>query len=653
MSISYRPEIDGLRAVAVMPVVLYHAGYGLFGGGFAGVDVFFVISGYLITSIILSDLKEGRFSLLRFYERRARRILPALFLVMACTIPFAWMWMWPDRAQLFAQSLIAVSLFVSNFYFFANSDYFDVSTEEMPLIHTWSLAVEEQFYLLFPLFLMIAWRFGRRPVVVLISAIALASLALAQFGGNLRFAPPYLEENLAFTAVPTWGFYLPPTRAWELMAGCLAAFALENRAIGDTGGPALRQGLSLMGLALIAVAVFGFTSTTPFPSLYTLAPVVGALLIILFAMPGTVTHRLLSMRAMVGIGLISYSIYLWHVPVFTMARIAALKNPEPETYAALILLTLGLAYLSWRIVERPFRDRGVISRRTVAAAAVACVVAFCTAGHAGNATGGFAERFGPEFAAASTQMSEAKAAIRRIHDANMCYYYSGKPGLESLGGFLRDWPCGQHSAAGAHPTPLIFVGDSHAADKAAAARLAGLGVGEMTGGGCSLDPDLMGDICERQFGRLREWLEAQPARHALILNNRFLKNEVTDAAIARTIAYWRSFPADLVLMTSMPEFRGLPLQIRDRAYVVDTSFALGSESPRIFAAMRTAGIPVINTRALFCDIAPACAPVLPDGRLLLIDYAHMSIPGAEQFGRRLVKALTEIDPRYTGRAAGE
>ena len=160
----YRAEIDGLRALAVLPVILFHAGFELFSGGFVGVDVFFVISGYLITTIIIDDIENNRFSIVNFYERRARRILPALFFVMLVCIPFAWMWMLPEQMKDFSQSFVAVALFASNILFWQESDYFDAASEEKPLLHTWSLAVEEQYYLLFPIFLLLAWRFGRNKV---------------------------------------------------------------------------------------------------------------------------------------------------------------------------------------------------------------------------------------------------------------------------------------------------------------------------------------------------------------------------------------------------------------------------------------------------------------------------------------------------------
>ena len=171
----YRPEIDGLRALAVVPVILFHAGFELFSGGFVGVDVFFVISGYLITSLLIEDIENKRFSILHFYERRARRILPALFFVMLVCIPFAWMWMLPSQMKDFSQSLVAVSLFASNILFWRESGYFAATSEEKPLLHTWSLAVEEQYYVLFPIFLILAWRFGKNRVFWMIFVMAAIS----------------------------------------------------------------------------------------------------------------------------------------------------------------------------------------------------------------------------------------------------------------------------------------------------------------------------------------------------------------------------------------------------------------------------------------------------------------------------------------------
>ncbi|MBW7922100.1 MAG: acyltransferase [Rubellimicrobium sp.] len=332
----YRREIDGLRAVAVLPVILYHAGVTLFGGGYVGVDVFFVISGYLITTILIGDLERGHLSIAHFYERRARRILPALFPVMLACIPFAYMWMLPQELKNFAKSLVAVTLFGSNMLFWREDGYFAPAAEMKPLLHTWSLAVEEQYYLLFPLFLLLVWKLGRRRVFWIVCAIAAASLLLSEWGWRHK---------------PVANFYFAPTRAWELLAGSICAFVSFGRAQRSSNL------LSAAGLLLILAAVFVYDDATPFPSLYALAPVIGSVLIILFAADETWVARLLSLRPFVGIGLISYSAYLWHQPLFAFARLRSLTTPAPWLMAALALLSLALAWASWRYIEQPFRNR--------------------------------------------------------------------------------------------------------------------------------------------------------------------------------------------------------------------------------------------------------------------------------------------------------
>ena len=258
----YRREIDGLRVLAVLPVILYHAGFETLSGGFVGVDVFFVISGYLITTIILAELEQGKFSIVNFYERRARRILPALFLVMLVCIPAAWFWLLPSDMKNFSQSLVSVSFFVSNILFWHQSGYFDASAELKPLLHTWSLAVEEQYYVICPLFLMLFWRLGKRWILVALGLVFVASLALAQW---------------AAYAKPAAAFFLLPTRVWELLIGAFAAFYLSKanrkefgKAAGEFGG--------WLGVALILYAVFAFSKATPFPGFYALVPALGTVL---------------------------------------------------------------------------------------------------------------------------------------------------------------------------------------------------------------------------------------------------------------------------------------------------------------------------------------------------------------------------------------
>ena len=296
----YRAEIDGLRAFAVIPVILFHAGFSSFSGGFVGVDVFFVISGYLITSIIVLDLQQGKFSVLNFYERRARRILPALFCVLISCLPLAWLVLYPRDLKEFSDSLIAVAVFASNIYFWRSSSYFDTASELKPLLHTWSLAVEEQYYTIVPIILIIAWRCGRRWIGLGL-AIAVLSLLMAQWGSH---------------NAPSLTFYLLPTRFWELLLGAAVAYYFTSMRPGEEINARLRQVGSAIGLCCIMYSIVFFDKQTPFPSFYTLIPTVGAVLIISYANNQTLVGRLLSNKLMVGIGLISYSAYLWHQPIF-------------------------------------------------------------------------------------------------------------------------------------------------------------------------------------------------------------------------------------------------------------------------------------------------------------------------------------------------
>lgn len=334
---NYRAEIDGLRAVAVLPVIAYHAGLGLFSGGFAGVDVFFVLSGYLITTILLEDLARDRFSLTDFYIRRARRLLPALTVVVVACVPFAWMWMGPAAFDSFARSLLAVGLFSSNILFWQEGGYFATAAEAKPLLHTWSLAVEEQYYLLFPPLLALLWRRARRHLFLIITLLALCSFALALISVGPR---------------PEAAFYLAPTRAWELLAGSLAALLARHH----PGAP--REAPAALGVVMIFMALLFYDAQTPFPSAWTLLPVIGTVLVIRYAQAGTATAWVLSCRPLVGIGLISYSAYLWHQPLFAFARLRSLDAPAPWLMALLAVAALGLAWLTWRFVEQPFRRPG-------------------------------------------------------------------------------------------------------------------------------------------------------------------------------------------------------------------------------------------------------------------------------------------------------
>lgn len=450
----YRREIDGLRALALLPVMLFHAGFETFSGGYVGVDVFFVISGYLITSIVLRSLDEGRFSVVEFYERRMRRILPALFLVLFVTFPFAWAWLLPSDMDRYSAALASVSLFASNILFWRGSGYFDAASELKPLLHTWSLAVEEQFYVLYPLLLLLVWSRGRKTFAWILGIGALISFALAEWAAPMR---------------PSFTFYLLPTRAWELALGALTALHLARYPL-PSGGSHVRAAAGLLGLALIAFSVVAYDARTPFPGRLALAPTLGAVLIICFADGRTWTGRLLGSRLLVGVGLVSYSGYLWHQPLLALARHRSLGHVEWPLAAGLIVASLALAALSWKYVEKPFRDRGRIARSHVFAFAAAGSVVFLVVGLAGHRTDGFAFRLPADQHRFLARYDNNLPALA-FHMRELTHRFRDDCNFYDLGAELRGQPlrkprpgiassCYTRDPARAHA--VFLWGDSHA-----------------------------------------------------------------------------------------------------------------------------------------------------------------------------------------------
>ena len=371
----YRAEIDGLRALAVLPVILFHAGFEWFSGGFVGVDVFFVISGYLITTIIISEMAEDRFSVINFYKRRARRILPALFFVMAVCLPFAWLLLVPNELKDFGQSIVSVSIFSSNILFWIEAGYFDAAAELKPLLHTWSLAVEEQYYLLFPIFLMLTWRLGVKWIIFLLSIVFFSSLGLAEWASNQITQPKIISA----------AYFLLPTRGWELLVGVFVAFYLKSNTFFNS--KMFNQMMSLIGIIMILYSVIAFDKNTPFPSLYTLVPVIGTALLILCSVQKTLVYNFLTLKPIVGLGLISYSAYLWHQPLFAFMRSSVLGDLSELILISLCAVSIMLAWFSYRFIETPFRDRSVTPSNIMVTTLIGGTIAFTSLGlllHFGN-----------------------------------------------------------------------------------------------------------------------------------------------------------------------------------------------------------------------------------------------------------------------------
>lgn len=407
--VTYRADIDGLRAVAVLSVLAFHVGLFRMTGGFVGVDVFFVISGYLLSSIVFADIAASRFSLIDFYERRIRRIFPALFGMLIVFTIFVWMYFFPNMLINYGKSLLASTTFASNFYFWSHSGYFDAPLSN-PLLHTWSLAVEEQFYILFPLLCMLVRRFF--PQRLRIAVVVLFVLSLAASATMV-----YYDQVSSF--------YMIHTRAWELLLGTILSLGMFPR----LRSAWLRNFATVIGFGMIAYSVYFYEETTLFPGLSAVLPCAGAALIIgAGESGGSLVGDVLSWRPVVFVGLISYSLYLWHWPVIILHRMGILfgTNTIPGWFTRIltpfqydkvveITVSFALAILSWRFIERPFRKGQLrLDGRPLFALAGTAMFIFIVFSSWAILAGGFKSRFPTEAVqiASYLENNENRAAMR-------------------------------------------------------------------------------------------------------------------------------------------------------------------------------------------------------------------------------------------------
>ena len=435
---TYRPEIDGLRAVAVLAVVFYHAEFEFFSGGFVGVDVFFVISGYLIGRILIAELADGGFSYAGFFERRARRILPALFFMLLLVVLPAYVLLPPADLQNFANSLLGATWFSSNFIFWAEAGYFDRGSEVKPLLHTWSLAVEEQFYLVFPLLLATLVKL-KKVIAGLVLGVVM-SLALALLG---------------LSAGTDWPFFMLASRAWELGLGALVAALAHQQSLSRLySDNRLEQLWPLLGMVGIVTAILTFSEATPTPGLPLVLPTAGTALLLLVHSPGGWIAQLLSHPLLSSLGLVSYSFYLWHQPILVLSRFHFRGDLTPLMTWAALFGALLLAVLSWKFIEQPFRNRDNLSRKYLIVSLSLCAFVLTGLGVYIKATGGLRERvasvaFGD--AGHSEYYRFMDAHFMRCSDEKLLYRIEA----------WEDVPrC--HQSHGSTPVQVAFFGDSHA-----------------------------------------------------------------------------------------------------------------------------------------------------------------------------------------------
>lgn len=617
----YRPEVDGLRALAVVPVIFYHAGFPGFSGGFVGVDVFFVISGYLITTILLKSIEDGSFSLIGFYERRARRILPALFFVVLACTPFAYFFFSPSDLRDYSHLVFGVSSFSSNFFLWKQSGYFSPSSELRPLLHTWSLAVEEQFYLLFPVLLITCWKSARwRYLWQTVLIFFLVSLVLSIMRSARR---------------PEESYFLIHTRAWELLVGSFVAGLGANFPKIEVYSKKAEI-LALLGLVLIVLAIVTFGPETVFPGSAAAVPVVGTALIICFARSGTLVCRILSGRILVLTGLISYSSYLWHQPLFAVARQLSSESDPDLIIAALTVLTFPLAWLTWRFVERPFRSAHHFSPKLIFQLSFFVLGIGSTFGIAGILTNGFESFKTSKRQRELLETTEASSLREKCHfdrrsELNVfefCSYFSG----------IATW---------------AVLGNSHGVELAYALAKAleekGTALHHLTISDC---PSVFGlerqGYCGSWIERAVSYLDARPEVRNIVLSYR---NEVATSqqllALSRTAKRFRESGRNVIVVLQAPLLRrsvdhliytaeeyvegDIPstrVENWDHVYDRTKKFILSAFGPEII---------LIDPRDTFCD-ASFCFAVR-NGKALYFDDQHVSLSGAKLIVGQILSRL--------------
>lgn len=606
----YRADIDGLRAIAILPVLLFHAHVSGFSGGYVGVDIFFVISGFLITGIIAREVDEGRFSIIRFYERRARRIMPALGVMLVAVLAgAAWLYL-PGDFESVPKSALAATLFISNIFFFTETGYFAGGADTKPLLHTWSLAVEEQFYIGFPILLMLVARFIPRHRIAIVGGIAALSLAIAIA----------LQRDTSGFA-----FYMLPPRAWELFTGALLALG----AIPAVRPRWLREGIALAGLAAIGFAVHYYDRDTLFPGITAMLPVVGAAAIIHCA-PGTLTGRLLSLRAMTWVGLISYSLYLWHWPLIVLTEYATDAELSGARAVIVILAAFAAAVLSWRFVEQPFRDPRRVSQRRIFLLTGGAMAALCAIALAMIAAGPWPTRFSPQVLALAAGSSDVSPYRAQCHDVDM----------------RGATPCTLGAAN--MPPDAILWGDSHGVELAyalsEAARTHNRALIQRTTSSC---PPVEGYDAPRDPRCARTNTAVLKAIHAdRSLRHVFLAaywaNETfntpafaaqVDSTIAALVADGRKVT---VFGPVPPQDFNVPRELAHFARDNRIETAMGNDAAKvrastarllaIFAKWQARGVVLIDPVDTLC-VTGRC-DIIRDGKPLYFDSHHLSVAGA-------------------------
>jgi len=624
-AVAYRDDIDGLRAIAVTAVVFFHLNMHFNHGGFLGVDVFFVISGYLITKIIRADLEENEFSIPRFYERRARRLFPALFVMLGTAAAIGYLVLLPQEFVGLGRSIAATTLFASNFYFFSQDSYFSAASDFEPLLHTWSLAVEEQFYLLFPLLLSILHRRTRGTTIAILLTLAIGSFAINTI----------LLDRQASAA-----FYLPVPRAWELLLGALIALNV----LPTTESRPLREVFGVVGLGAILFSVVFFSPTRFSYPIAIYACLGTALLIFAGGSSGSLVSRALGSTVPAYIGRISYSLYLWHWPVIVFYKLTIREPSGFQDDLILIVASLAIAALSAEFVEKPFRHGSLrkLSRGNIFRFAASAMVALLLFSFGVIATDGLAARFPASVARMAGYVHYGDIASMR---KGTCFLLSGDSIAEEC---LSIDPSRRN---------FLLVGDSHAAHLWSGLHSAYPDINflQATAAGCApaLDVKRFDSTCANLMNLVfRDYLP-KTKLDGVILSANWADHTVAKVAdLKATLTYLRRFQRNLFVVGPILEYRmALPRILAEGLLHGDPTMPIQMRTPEPFQAegvIRDAafefGARYVSMIETLCPSGD-CRTVDDDGAPLEFDYGHLSEEGSLFIARRwATESLFEEHP---------
>ena len=620
--LSYRPDIDGLRAFAVLSVVLFHAFPSLLPGGFVGVDVFFVISGFLISSIMFKSLQAGNFSFSDFYARRVKRIFPALIVVLAASFAFAWFVLFDDELKQLGKHLLRAAAFLSNFILWHESGYFDNAAETKPLLHLWSLAIEEQFYIIWPLIVWGLWRLKAWRWQLI------CTLAAASFAWNVYQSQHDLTHD----------FYSPLTRFWELVCGALLAY----RTVVLSAPEKLVQARATLGATLLVLAVVCIDADKRFPGAWALLPVMGAVLVISANGQAWVNRVVFSNRFAVWLGTISYPLYLWHWPVFSYARIIEGGTPSVEFRLIALGASVALAWLTFIWVEKPIRFGWQFRYKT--GALVFGMLVIGALGYSANKTHGF-----PERDIMSDQQVERMGDIG--HDGFHNYY--GKhfftcadPVIQKDAG---NWKgvvrCFQSHATG--PVTVLLLGDSHAEHLflGIAEQLPHVNVGFYGKGAL---PFMSKDEFKLIFDRVLN----NPDIKQVVITAKWAsrmheipQNQTLASELDRTVKTFQAAGKKVYLSDDLPQFAFDPQRCKFlRPFTQATKCDeprenLDNQRAKYLADLQEVvrlnpGVEWIEISSLLCS--GATCSMAQDGQLFYRDNNHLNIPGSQFIGAQIV-----------------